>query len=339
MLQQIAGIWWALPITGLAFLPIYFLMHPDKVVKWSGILAKCVSAISMRAERRTIDSDIHTRVTDFILDNNMKEIVKYGLKIKWVTTKENSSFIDKNDVIVVMNHHSNSAINFLNAILQYTELALLPDVRADVPTKTMSAIELLVQEKMIREQRPDALPRFRKEVVQKKLSDEPIVETLVEKLRRLDSSGWFHLIYLTEIQYVGSKLYGLPEDEKNTALNNFLKFLLTIVERVPGTNVELRHTSPVFKLHILLVARSENLLSSNTGVYVDYAKDAALVGLDSLYVAGMGLKQQFTEKVIDEINRQNIGSLLWVKKHQRKDIDRPAVIGLFRGLSPHKKDQ
>ena len=98
---------------------VYLLLNLDKAESLVAKFDKIFSYFSMRAERRTIASDIQSKIRTYRKDNAIGEILKHGIKFKWVTDEQNSSYMDGDDVVVIMSHHRNDAENFLNAIVQY----------------------------------------------------------------------------------------------------------------------------------------------------------------------------------------------------------------------------
>ena len=310
---------------------VYLLLNLDKAESLVAKFAKIFSHFSMRAERRTIASDIQSKIRTYRKDNSVEGILKYGIKFKWVTDEQNSSYMDGDDVVVIMSHHRNNAENFLNAILQYTERAVLPDVQNYIPPKVMAPIMLVMQDKIIREQRPEAMPMFRDKIMNVAVKKNPALNPILENLRQLDRIGWLIPIYLNEIQHVGSRLYELTDKQKSSALNKFLQFLMTIVDRPPELNVPLSFKDQIFGLRIILVARLENVIFEHIDAYTSRAKQAVAKEFDSIYVAGGGFNVGFTSRVIDAIKAKDIATHVWTRKHEHKDRHgTTTILALFR---------
>lgn len=318
---------------------VYLLLNLDKAESLVAKFAKIFSYFSMRAERRTISSDIQSKIRTYRKDNAIGEILKHGIKFKWVTDEQNSSYMDGDDVVVIMSHHRNNAENFLNAIVQYAKLAVLPDVQNDIPPKVMAPIMLVMQDKIIREQRPEAMPMFRDGILHDALEKDPSLEPSIEKLKRLDMSGWFIPLYLNEIQHVGSRLYELTDKQKNSTLNKFLQFLMTIVDRPAESHVPLSFKNQIFGLSVILVARLENVVFELIDAYTSRAKQAVVKEFDSIYVAGGGSNVDFTSRVIDAIKAKDIATHVWTRKHEHKDRHgTTTILALFRNQFVQKSD-
>ena len=318
---------------------VYILFNLDKAEGLVAKFAKIFSYFSMRAERHAVATDIQSKIRACRKDNSVREILRHGIKFKWVTDEQNSSYMDGDDVVVIMSHHRNNAENFLNAILQYTERAVLPNVQNDIPPKVMSPIMLVMQDKIIREQRPEAMPMFRDKILNVALKKDPTLNSALENLMQLDRIGWLISIYLNEIQHVGSRLYELTDKQKNSTLGKFLQFLMTIVYRPPELDVPLSFKDRIFGLNIILVAKWENIEYENIDAYINRARQAMKDEFDSIYVTGRGLNIGFTGKVIDAIKAKNIATYVWTRKHERKDKQgTKAILALFRNQFVQKSD-
>lgn len=165
---------------------VYILFNLDKAESLAAKITKMFSYFSMRAERRTIAGDIQSKIRTWRKDNAIGEIMEHGIKFKWVTDEQNSSYMEGDDVVVIMSHHRNDAENFLNAIVQYAKLAVLPDVQNNIPPMVMAPIMLMMQDKTIREQRPEALPMFKNKIMDVAIKKDPTINPVIENLKQLD---------------------------------------------------------------------------------------------------------------------------------------------------------
>ena len=320
----------------LAFLLIYFLTHPDKVEKWGGIISKLFSSISRRAERRAVGLEIQSEIKSYVNNYNNKNVLKYDLVFKWVHDEETSSYLKDDSVVIIMQHHTNNARNFLNALMQYTKHALLPSIRDEIPSPVMDAVELMVQENIIREKKPDILHAFKNEIVPTKTIDDS-TKSVFEQLKIVNQLGWFDHIFLNEIQHVGARLHELDDERKQIELENFLKFLNDVAKRQHGSETKLDFFGSVFHINIMLVARTLNRILANVDAYVDRANLFAGTQIDSLYVASSGPNISFTNNVVSEMHRRKIGTLIWNISYKTKIQYREDYkLVLFRNLNKQR---
>ena len=329
ILQNFTDFWWSLPIAILSCLLFYFFTHPDKIAIWSSLIASAFEKLSARSARHSVSTDIQGRVSSYIKNNHADGILPYGLKFKWLREDNFSSYVEDDDVIVIMDYHNNNARNFVNAIRQYTSKAFLPTIRHELPPEILTAAELTLQEKIIREKRPDALDIFRNEVLPEQVANNAEVEPIRDNLKQLDILGYFDNMFLTEVAFAGQRLQGLDLNQKIEEIKNFLKFLINIGDE----SMPLDYHGDIFCVQVILVARSTTKHRYGTTAYVKRAQTASLEKTNSLYVAGWGRNISFVNEVVDAIREEKIGRLEWTRNYKTHDSGKrkkSAKMSLFR---------
>lgn len=327
--QSLSGFWWSVPMLILVYLLLFFFKNPEKISAWSAIMASAFEKISKRSARHSVSSDIQGKISSYIRSSHLDQILPYDIKFKWMHGVKADSYIDEFEVVVIMSYHNNNARNFVTAMRQYTEKGFLPLVRHDMPTDVLIAAELLVQEKMIREKRPDALDIFRNEVAPKQFSRDLEIQSLYDRFKRLDILGYFNNIFLPEIAFVGQRLQGLEFDQKHTEIVEFLNFL----ENLADEDFPLDYHGDVFHVHVILVAKPFKRYVMGTDPYTKRAKTAMSQKADSIYVAGREHNMDFVDDVVKAIQKERIGQLEWSRNYKTITTNtqkKNAKIALFR---------
>lgn len=329
LFQNIIELGWPAPSLILTLLLIYFFLNPDKIARWSSIAASVFEKISSRAARHSVESDIQSRINAYIKNNKTNTILPYGLKFKWIKDDNFSSYVEEDDVVVIMDYHENNARNFLHAIDQYISKAFLPTIRHDLPSEILTAAELTMKQKIIREKRPDALSIFTEEILPGQTADNARIKSISDQFQKLDILGHFDNIFLSEITFAGPRLRGLEDSQKAREIDTFLTFLNGIEdERVP-----LDYHGDVFCVRVILVAKLIKRVFEGTAPYLRRAQEAMHKKVDSIYVAGREQNMDFVDEVIDEIKKNNIGKLEWIRSYKtldRQQKRKNAKIALFR---------
>ena len=322
---------WA-AIAVLAVLLYMTIMNPVKVMLFHAYLSGLVEKLSTRAARHSVAADIQGRVVEYVGENHAESILPYRLKFKWVRDGVVESYMDKGDVIVVMDYQKNNDRNFVNAIRGYTAQAFLPDIRHDLPQKIMLAAELVIQENIIRSKRKGALTIFLNEVVPSQIGGDVEVKAYYESLAKLDLLGFFDNIFLNEIVLRGEALRGLEPGERDAELQGLVAFLEKFWERKTSEEIPLAHKGRIFKVGIVLVAKAEKIVSG-TDAYVWRVKDILAKGIMSAYVTGIKYEYDFVDQVIKAVREELPEKLVWVRTYrsQRRLKDaRDAVIAFLQ---------
>jgi len=327
--QSLIDYWWSFPIGILLFLLIYFFTHPDKIAIWSSMISGWFETLSKKSAKHSVSTDIQSRISSYIKSNKANDILPYGLKFKWLKGENFSSYVEGEDVVIIMDYHHNNARNFINAINEYTAQAFLPKVRHEIPQTILTAAELVLQERIIQEKRPDALEMFRSEVLPTKTSNNEEMKKMLERFKLLDKLGYFDNIFLSEVVFAGGRLQGLENNQKK----NDFEGLIGLLEGMDDETKPLEYQGNVFKVDIILVAKQFKKFFQGTHPYLKRAEDAASKNFDSLYVLGREPNKSFVDEVITRIKEKNIGRLAVVRDYKTRDKKRRrknAKMALFR---------
>ncbi len=256
----------------------------------------------------------------------------YGLKIKWIVKGNDESYTDKSDVVIIMEYRVNSDRNFIVASRHYTSRALLASIRHDLPHELIDAAELVVQENMIRSQRPNALGIFKDEVVPTTIQGNETTRRLHKSLCRVDRLGFFANIFLNEITLRGKALSDLDANALADEVHNLAMFLERFWDRASREDVPLTYNGKVFKVNIILVARPETKAEFGTDPYVSRAKRALSQGFHSVYVTGRSEDGGFMMHVIKELKNNMPEKFVWVRKYRsrRQSASYGATIAFFQ---------
>lgn len=318
--------------SGLVGILVYFLKNPSKVAQWASMITGLLEKISNRSARHSAAVDIQGKLAAFIKSAHMESIMPYGLKIRWIVKGSDESYTDKSDVVVIMKYRRNSDRNFVVAARHYASRALLPSIRHDLPYELISAAELVVQEKMIRAQRPDALGIFMDEVVPSIIHANKTTRCLHKSLCRLDRLGFFSNILLNEITLRRDSLLDLDAGARADEVRNLGKFLERFWDRASGEDVPLGHNGRVLRVDIILVARPETKMEFGTAPYLSRAKRALSQGYNSVYVTGRSEDGGFVKQVVEELKEDMPEKFEWVRRYRsrRQSASYDATIAFLR---------
>ncbi len=264
LLSQINDFVLFLPTIPLLIILVFFLLNPEKVERWSALLASLVSFLSTRAEKVSVARDIQGRIKEFRSSfcPEAETILPYDVKIRWVNKTEPDAYLREGEVVVVMGEHSNQARNFLTALLTYLPKGLIPTARPYVPPKTMRAIELIIARKIVYEKRLDAVEIFEKEVLDKELkTDNELYET-ARVFFDMDERGLFAMVFLREISESGNRLYpSLPDESYFEPVNELVRRLEDLVTKPVGEPAKdhIAVNSENLNMCVVLVAKPETL--------------------------------------------------------------------------------
>lgn len=308
------------------------MKNPAKVAQWASMITGLLEKISKRSARHSAAVSIEGKIAAFIKFAHMESLMPYGLDVRWIVKGDDESYVENSDVVVVMEYRRNSDHNFITAVRHYTSKALLPAIRHDLPRELINAAELVVQENMIRSQRPDALSNFRDDVVPSTIRGNPETRRLYEMLCRLDRLGFFANILLNEIKLHGDALLDLDVVARADEVHGLSMFLEKFWGRSSREDVPLVYIGKAIKVNIILVARSKTEVEVGTAAYISRAETGMSHGLHSIYVTGRAKDEGFLEQVIKELKTNMPEKFEWVRRYRlrKQSISYDAIIAFFR---------
>lgn len=301
-------------LSALAGLLIYFIANPAKVEKWSAIIAGLIEERSASAARHAAASEVQSDVSSYIKETNSEGILPYGLKIKWVKEENLEANVDKRhgEIMVVMKYQNDNSRNFITAIRGYTSKAFMPNIKHDIPSPIATAAELIVQEKLIRAKHEDALDIFKTEVLPLQIGTNKNLRDIHKQLTQIDKIGYFENIFLNEILIAGDAIRNFDDPQKTNDVKGLIDFLNKFYKKIPGKDVPLEYRSKLFRLNIILVAKTDTISLAGTAPYASRAKASLSHGIRSIYVTGTKDDRRYVQDVVKSITEQNIAKLEWV---------------------------
>jgi len=236
----------------------------------------------------------------------------YGIKFKWTTGKNFESFVKGGDVFVYMEDYHNTSKNFVSVITSWTSKGFLPSVKPYLPEKIFTAAEIIIQEKLISEERPGAIDYYRNQIYPQKIQDVPGVKDYKNKFDRIDKKGLFHNLFLIELSDFGKRFKEIFISDTDNEIDSMIQVLEDIASRKPGGETQLIFGGQVFKIQIILVAR-EHKKGFSTTPYIIRAKQAVSDGQKSIYILARNEKIKFLEPLLKKIIEVTPTQLMWKK--------------------------
>ena len=282
---------------------LFLFANGDKVEKWSAMLARFGSFISARMERASVARDIQGRINEIRSTPEFKELLPYGLRIKW-EKGDTVSGLKEGEVLVVMSESRNQARNFLNGLMAYLAAGFLDRVRPYIsPTVTRGA-ELLTASKIMAKERLDALPLFQREIVTPEFAKDPELAALAHTMETYDDVGLFTRVFLRELTSYGARLSGNPPRASDQGpVQRLMEMLTLLVTKPPGLDIESEFVvkTPNLDLCVVLVAKPYTLAVAGTIAHVNYVQRQAALGVAHFYVLARGENARYGKEVVQKL--------------------------------------
>jgi len=285
-----------LPTGFLIVLIMYMLMHPEKVEKWSSIIARGFAIFSRRIERAYVARDIQNRINSFadVANSEVSGVLPYRIKIEWVKVKETTpeAFIKSGEIVVKMDHHRNQAKNLAHATIAYVSTGAIPRARQYINENVVRAIDFTIVKKIfVREGRHDALQIFVEEIFTPEIEKNPDIKKYCATMENLDIKGLFTRVLLREFLELGAEAYPeIPTESIKEETKNFVEFLEKIATKERGVDVPggLSFEGNRIRTGLVLIARPEVRDLYGIDPYLNAVKVCVEKGINSIYILAAG---------------------------------------------------
>jgi len=273
---------------------MYMLMHPEKVEKWSSIIARCFAIFSRKIERAHVAMDIQTRINGFadVANSEVSGILPYHVKIEWVNVKETTpeAFIKNGEIVIKMDHHHNQAKNLTYATIAYVSTGTIPRARQYINENVVKAIDFTIVKKIfVREGRHDALQIFVEEIFDPETEKTPDVKKYCTTMENLDARRLFTRVLLREFLELGAEAYlEVPAESIKEETKKFVEFLEKIATKERGVDVPLNFEGNRIRTSLILIARPEVGDLHGIDPYLNAVKTCVEKRINSIYILAAG---------------------------------------------------
>lgn len=317
----VASIPWVL-IVGLL---VYFVKNPEKVEKWSSIIAKSLSSISSRWENASVAKDIQADINGFAKTTNAgmtNPVLPYSVKISWVLTTSREAFVKEGKVVIKMQKHANQARNFLYALLEWTYKGLIPESRHLLDKTVLRAIDFAFINKVLTEtKRHDSKQLFLDEFYETEATKGSLLEKYSSAFNRLDKTGLFAGVVLPEYAFLGKSMSSeMPHEKIKMETIGFANVLEKLSRKSPGEDVSPDYNGEHIKCSIVPIARSEKYFTYGLSPYLTYINKCYEEGICSIYVCGIGdANISIARKIRDAYEKSKKISFVWERTQSEGD--------------------
>lgn len=319
-------------IIALAVLLIFCIIYAEQVLLWKSEILGLFSHVSSRAKKGQISNKVRGTVLKAVKEQSLtnRDVLPNDLKVVWVNDENEESFIQNNQVIVRVKHSSNPNANLVTAVSEYVNKGLLYNVKRYLDGDIIKASKILMTRKIIQSANKNSLTYLDEKCIIPQLHADQELKELYEDLLQIDHNGMFVGILLNEFQKAGMSIYGEIEDPELVAESKeFMRYLYNIAMRISDEISDLIFNRDYFKVAILLSAKDKTIKYQGIKPFVRAASKLLGNGIETIYVFGLGRKQEVAKQISEEI--RNDIRIDDIKKHSYKHLGKNGkrVSGVF----------
>lgn len=303
------GIGLATPVIALIFLFYVFITNPEKIFLWHGKISGWLSDAFGYFEKNAVANNIRGELLSLSKDLNkeLPDVVPFDLKIEWVKDGNREKFIQDNQIIVRMRHHSNQSQNVVVALQEFVEKGVMPKAKRYIDNKVSKSTDLAIVRRLILSKFDKSLDYFDSEILDPLLDEDDDLKELFKKIICLDESGMLTQVVLREFLQLGKKLYpAVSDDNIKKHTKEFINYLYKIATKETGEEIDLVFNRGNIKVGVVIIARAETFGNFGLRPHALRIKSNLNLGIDTIYVISPPTYQPEVKTMIDGLQDARI---------------------------------
>ncbi len=279
----------------------YLITHPTKLEKLIALIYKYAKLVIKSAEYKYIQYDIQGKVNDFTaeLKKKVPNLNPIKVKLEWIdSTKSREEFIKDDKLVIRMHKSDNQVKNIINGTFSFVSYALLRKAKSYIAKYQKDSIDLFVSYKLLEKEKVELLDEFVQEYLKSGMEREKVAD-FYDKYYDIDKVGIFFPILLTELTFLGEKVFGKKRD--NERIHKEVRDLVNLLYKYAHRKLDERMTTDFereyCKFAIRIIGKKFTVKSSGERVYINHLKQIC-GSYETIYLLGGIENKDFINKVV-----------------------------------------
>ncbi|MCL6613163.1 MAG: hypothetical protein K6U03_00860 [Firmicutes bacterium] len=270
------------------------------------VICKLLSFLGPFFKKNAVAKDLRSRIIQVSGKINREigtEIVPNDLKIKWVKEEDLDSFLQHNQVVVLIRYSPNPTANVVKAVTQFVTRGLVPHAKKHLDPVMSRSLDLAITRKLLDASYNDAIPYFIEKILNPIISSDEELRQLVDSLFSIDGAGMLTQILIRELVLRANTLTGQPPDEAlRVETRQFTKFLYNIAMRKVGDPyIDTDFRGVYYNISIVIVGLREKLEKCGISGHLNAIKIRLGSGFATVYVLCGCDKKIYLSEIINNI--------------------------------------
>ena len=278
---------------GIIILLLLWIVHNiDKYERLLSYLFRGLSFLNKKwaSSRAATDLQASINLASREINKQGTNILPHAMKVEFVQkAHEVETFMRKGEIIVTLGRSKDRERDLMVSALAYVKKGLIPNTRAYIDDTMMKATDYTVtRDILISTKRDAAVSLFLQSCLKPEFKAIPTLKDDCLRLEKINKSGFFYHIFLTQLTFYGEKLFPtVPTAAAKNEVRVFAKFLQDIAMRARGEEVNLDFIKTRMRVKVMLIAREESK-RSGTFLYRRRIKQAHSDGIEYIYICAWG---------------------------------------------------
>ncbi len=296
---------------------ILIVQKPERATQIKALITEPFYKFFRWFSREHISSKVTSYANEFLNSSIFSKLThseRYALKVRWVSQPDDPILSQNGTLILRLKEEDDQTRNILSAVHAALPHVICPLIRTNINATCEKSIDLTVLKKLSEQLGKHGKITFKKYFLTPETDNDIHINALINKLVALDKYGFFIPIFLNELELLSEGLYSDNDTtDYSVQVLQFIEYLLTIVNREIGSEIELEYLVPPFKVSTIMLARASRADTQGLKPYLNRLRINLDKGSDSIYIVAFPPAFDFFDrlmKVLDSHERVFINNSL-----------------------------
>jgi len=205
-------------------------------------------------------------------------------------------------LIIRMKEETDQTKNILTAVNIALPHVLCPLIRKNINKTFEKSIDLAVLKKLANKLGKHGKSTFKRYFLDPETEIDSQISNLIVKLQSLDEHGFFIPIFINELELLSEGLYTENDyNDYSEHIHQFLEYLLKIVNREIGQDIELEYYNPPFKVSTIMLAKAQRADTQGLKPYLKRLKTNLDKGSETVYIISFPPAFDFFKRLLSTL--------------------------------------
>lgn len=282
------------------------VQDPERAVKLKAIFTRPFFRLFKWFSKSHIEAKVASNANEFISSNIFSQLSstdKYSIKVKWVEKPTDPILSESGTLILRLKEEDDQTRNILAAVHSALPHVLCPLIRNNINSTCKNSIDLTVLKKLSDKLGTHGKVSFKRYFLDPQTELDEKISELIIKLQKLDENGFLIPIFLNELDNLSHGLYVNNDiSDYSEQVLSFLEYLLTIIDRSVGAEIQLEYLIPPFKVSTILLAKAQRADTQGLKPYLRRLKINLDKGSESIYIISYQAAFSFFDRLLKAID-------------------------------------
>jgi len=292
--------------TCLLIIIFLIVQDPERAVKLKSIVTRPFFRFFKWFSKSHIESKVASNANEFLnseIFSQLTQADRYKLKVRWVEKPNDPILSEKGTLILRLKEDDDQTKNILSAVHTALPHVLCPLIRKNINSTCNNSIDLVVLKKLSEKLGNHGRVSFKKYFLDPQTEIDTRINELISKLQTLDTNGFLMPIFLNELDNLSQTLFANNDNtDYSEQVLLFLEYLLTIVNREVGEEIQLEYLISPFKVSTILLARAHRADTQGLKPYLRRLKINLDKGSESIYIISFPQAFTFFDRLLKAID-------------------------------------